>query len=38
MRESAFNLGHNAVIIIAANASDEGIQQTINQWASEQTV
>ena len=38
MRESALNLGHNAVIIIAANASDEGIQQTINQWASEQTV
>jgi uroporphyrinogen-III synthase len=38
MRESALNLGHNAVIIIAANASDEGIKQTINEWASEQTV
>ena len=38
MRESALNLGHNAATIIAANANDEGIQQTINQWASEQSV
>ncbi|MCZ6723476.1 MAG: uroporphyrinogen-III C-methyltransferase [Gammaproteobacteria bacterium] len=35
MRESALDLGHNAVIIIAANADDEGIQQTINEWASD---
>ena len=33
MRESAVNLGHNAATIIAANANDEGIQQTINEWA-----
>jgi len=38
MRESAVNLGHNAVAIIAADANDEGIQQTINQWAREQAV
>jgi len=38
MRESAVNLGHNAATIIAANANDEGIQQTINQWAGEQAV
>jgi uroporphyrinogen-III synthase len=38
MRESAVNLGHNAAIIIAANANDEGIQQAINQWAREQAV
>ena len=38
MRESALNLGHNASIIIAANAGDEGIQQTINQWVREQAV
>ncbi len=36
MRESAVNLGHNAATIIAANANDEGIQQTINEWAREQ--
>ena len=38
MRESAVNLGHNATTIIAVNANDEGIQQTINQWAREQAV
>ena len=38
MRESAVNLGHNAVTLIAANVNDEGIQQTINQWAREQAV
>ena len=36
MRESAVKLGHNASIIIAANASDQGIQQTISEWACEQ--
>jgi uroporphyrinogen-III synthase len=35
MRESALNLGHNATLIIARNASDEGIQQAINEWTSE---
>ncbi|MFT5664631.1 MAG: uroporphyrinogen-III synthase [Gammaproteobacteria bacterium] len=38
MRESAVNLGHNASIIIANNASDEGIQLAITEWASEQAV
>lgn len=38
MRESAVNLGHNATIIIAAIANDEGILQTINEWAREQVV
>jgi uroporphyrinogen-III synthase len=38
MRESAVNLGHNANIIIANNASDEGIQLAITEWTSEQTV
>ena len=33
MRESAVNLGHNASIIIANNASDEGIQLAITEWA-----
>jgi uroporphyrinogen-III synthase len=35
MRESAVNLGHNASIIIANNASDEGIQLAITKWISE---
>ena len=38
MRESAVNLGHNTTTIIAANANDDGIQQTINQWVGEQAV
>jgi uroporphyrinogen-III synthase len=38
MRESAVNLGHNERIIIANNASDEGIQLAITEWASEQAV
>ena len=38
MRESALNLGHNGVIIIAADANDEGIQLTINEWACESVV
>jgi uroporphyrinogen-III synthase len=38
MRESAVNLGHNGDIIIAINASDEGIQLAITEWASEQAV
>ncbi|MFV2031462.1 MAG: hypothetical protein ACC663_03110 [Gammaproteobacteria bacterium] len=36
MRESAVKLGHNATIIIAKNASDEGIQQAIGEWAGKQ--
>jgi uroporphyrinogen-III synthase len=38
MRESAVNLGHNSVILIATVANDEGIQQTINEWAYELAV
>ena len=38
MRESAVNLGHNGVILIAAQATEEGILQTINQWAGKQAV
>jgi uroporphyrinogen-III synthase len=33
MRESALKLGHNATIVIARNASDEGIQQSVCDWA-----
>ena len=33
MRESAVNLGHNAEILIATKASDDGIAQTIIDWA-----
>lgn len=33
MRESAQNLGHNAAVLIARNASDSGIRQTICEWA-----
>ena len=33
MRESALKLGHNATVLIARNASDEGIRQTICEWA-----
>lgn len=36
MRESALKLGHNASIIIAISASDEGIRQTICAWAGSQ--
>lgn len=32
MRETAIELGHNAVIIIARNASDEGILQALQEW------
>ncbi len=32
MRETARNLGHNADIIIAISASDEGILQAIQEW------
>ncbi len=32
MRETARNLGHNASIIIAVSASDEGIVEAIEQW------
>jgi len=32
MRETARNLGHNADIIIAISASDEGIVQAIQSW------
>ena len=35
MRESALNLGHNAPIVIARSASDNGIHQTICEWASQ---
>ena len=38
MRESALNLGHNGVILIAAQATEAGILQTINQWAGKQAV
>ena len=33
MRESARNLGHNATVLIARNASDKGLRQTICEWA-----
>jgi len=33
MRESALKLGHNATVLIARNASDKGIRQTICEWA-----
>lgn len=33
MRESAVKLGHNAGILIARKASDEGIVQTLIEWA-----
>ena len=33
MRESALKLGHNATVLIAQSASDEGIRQTICEWA-----
>ena len=33
MRESALKLGHNATVLIAQNASDTGIRQTICEWA-----
>ena len=36
MRESAGKLGHNAEILIATKASDEGIAQTIIDWAQQQ--
>jgi len=36
MRESAVKLGHNATIIIATKASDDGIAQTIIDWAQQQ--
>ncbi len=32
MRETAHELGHNAAIIIAKNASDEGILQALQEW------
>jgi uroporphyrinogen-III synthase len=32
MRETALELGHNAAIIIARNASDEGILQALQEW------
>jgi uroporphyrinogen-III synthase len=33
MRESAMKLGHNAAVLVARNASDDGIRQTICEWA-----
>ena len=36
MRESALKLGHNAAIVIAGNASDEGVQQSISEWVNQQ--
>ncbi|HEY5740861.1 MAG TPA: uroporphyrinogen-III synthase [Gammaproteobacteria bacterium] len=33
MRESALKLGHNGPIVIAHGASDDGIWQTIREWA-----
>ncbi len=35
MRESALKLGHNASIVIAGNASDAGVQQSISEWANQ---
>ena len=35
MRESALKLGHNASIIIASGASDDGIRHTICEWANQ---
>ena len=35
MRESALDLGHNGPIVIAHSASDNGIHQTICEWASQ---
>jgi uroporphyrinogen-III synthase len=32
MRETALELGHNATIIIARNASDDGILQALQEW------
>lgn len=32
MRETAHNLGHNGAIIIARNASDQGILQALQDW------
>ena len=37
MRESALKLGHNAAVLIARNASDSGIRQTICAWADRQS-
>ena len=36
MRESALKLGHNAPVLVARNASDSGIRQTICAWADRQ--
>ena len=36
MRESALKLGHNATIVIARSASDEGVHQSIIEWADQQ--
>lgn len=36
MRESALKLGHNAPILVAGSASDEGIRKTICAWAKRQ--
>jgi len=36
MRESALKLGHNAAVLVARNASDSGIRQTICAWADRQ--
>jgi len=36
MRESALKLGHNAPIIIASAASDDGIRKTIREWSDRQ--
>jgi len=36
MRETARNLGHNATIIIASSASDEGIFESLQEWQQSQ--
>jgi uroporphyrinogen-III synthase len=36
MRESALKLGHNGPVLVARNASDSGIRQTICAWADRQ--
>jgi uroporphyrinogen-III synthase len=33
MRESALKLGHNAAIVIAGQASDDGIHRSVRAWA-----
>jgi len=38
MKKTAYDLGHNSDIIIAQQASDDGIMSTLKQWALKQPV